>query len=189
MTALSGSGADTLSFSSPPPAFALPSRLGQSWNMVKSSSTYTEHLSDKDGDWGSAECSGRGWAPDLWRWLLFFFFFFSPQKIWGYCCAVLVENEPSTLECLLVTLISWRLGKEASGWSAVPGKNAKPSVFFFFMTLMTDTYINAIDAFPYNGPGTSNGAMLAGRDRVYAWFACRMSASRRKKGRKTLTFH
>ena len=46
----------------------------------------------------------------------------------------------------------------------------------------------AIDAFPYNGPGTSNGARPAGRDRVLHAFACRMSASRRKKGRKTLTF-
>ena len=40
----------------------------------------------------------------------------------------------------------------------------------------------------YNGPGTSNGARPAGRDRVLQAFACRMSASRRKKGRKTLTF-
>ena len=46
----------------------------------------------------------------------------------------------------------------------------------------------SIDAFPYNGPGTSNGARPAGRDRVLHAFACRMSASRRKKGRKTLTF-
>ena len=46
----------------------------------------------------------------------------------------------------------------------------------------------SIDAFPYNGPGTSNGARQAGRDRVLHAFACRMSASRRKKGRKTLTF-
>ena len=45
-----------------------------------------------------------------------------------------------------------------------------------------------IDAFPYNGPGTSNGARPAGRDRVLDAFACRMSASRRKKRRKTLTF-
>ena len=45
-----------------------------------------------------------------------------------------------------------------------------------------------IDAFPFNGPGTSNGARPAGRDRVLQKFACRMSASRRKKGRKTLTF-
>ena len=46
----------------------------------------------------------------------------------------------------------------------------------------------AIDAFPYNGPGTSNGARPAGRDCVLHAFACRMSASRSKKGRKTLTF-
>ena len=42
--------------------------------------------------------------------------------------------------------------------------------------------------FPYNGPGTSNGARPASRDRVVLAFTCRMSASRRKKGRKTLTF-
>ena len=47
---------------------------------------------------------------------------------------------------------------------------------------------DVIDAFPYNGPGTSNGARPAGRDRVLHAFACRMSASRRKKGRKTLKF-
>ena len=47
---------------------------------------------------------------------------------------------------------------------------------------------SSIDAFPYNGPGTSNGARPAGRDRVLHAFACRMSASRRKKGRKALTF-
>ena len=47
---------------------------------------------------------------------------------------------------------------------------------------------NRIDAFPYNGPGTSNGARPAGRDRVLHAFACRMSASQRKKGRRTLTF-
>ena len=45
-----------------------------------------------------------------------------------------------------------------------------------------------IDAFPYNGPGTSNGARPGDRDRVLHAFACRMSASRRKKGRKALTF-
>ena len=44
----------------------------------------------------------------------------------------------------------------------------------------------AIDAYPYNGPGTSNGARTAGRDRVLHAFACQMSTSRRKKGRKTL---
>ena len=46
----------------------------------------------------------------------------------------------------------------------------------------------SIDAFPYNGPGTSNGARPAGRDRVLHAFACRMTTSWRKQGRKTLTF-
>ena len=42
----------------------------------------------------------------------------------------------------------------------------------------------SIDAFPYNGPGTSNGARPAGRDRIVHAFACRMSASRGKKGKE-----
>ena len=43
-----------------------------------------------------------------------------------------------------------------------------------------------IDAFPYTGPGTSNRTRPAGRDRVLHAFACacRMSASRRKKGKE-----
>ena len=48
----------------------------------------------------------------------------------------------------------------------------------------SDFKVISIDAFPYNGPGTSNGARPAGRDRVLHAFACRMSASRRKKGRE-----
>ena len=39
-----------------------------------------------------------------------------------------------------------------------------------------------------SSPGTSNRARAAGHDRVLHAFACRMSASRRKKGRKTPTF-
>ena len=60
----------------------------------------------------------------------------------------------------------------------------KAQVHLFSGTILPQS----IDAFPYNGPGTSNGARPAGRDRVLHAFACRMSASRRKKGKKTLTF-
>ena len=43
----------------------------------------------------------------------------------------------------------------------------------------------AIDAFPYIGPGTSNGARPAGHDRFLHAFACQMSASRTKsEGRR-----
>ena len=38
--------------------------------------------------------------------------------------------------------------------------------------------------FPYNGPGTSNGARPAGRDRIVYAFACQMRASREKKGKE-----
>ena len=54
-------------------------------------------------------------------------------------------------------------------------------VFFFFSLILPD-------AFPYNGPGMSNGARPAGRDRFLHAFACRMSASQRNEWRKTLTF-
>ena len=70
-------------------------------------------------------------------------------------------------------------------------KNSYPGICELLYTIdfrTAGTVSHAIDAFPYNGPGTSNGARPAGLDRVLHAFACRMSASRRKKGRKTLTF-
>ena len=99
MTALSYSGADTLSFSSPWPSLALPGRLGQSLSEDhRLDVDRTEHPSDRDARWALAECLAGDQlsAADF----LCFFFVFKVSGIFlGYKHAVLGENKPQMLGC------------------------------------------------------------------------------------------
>ena len=138
-----------------------PKIVGEALSRLQNNGTWVDYIRSLIARYKLQTC----WEDDRWN-----------EKVWKKVVVEQVEREGKR---------AWR--EEVEGRQDL-GNYKDRQLVLERADYIANSSGDKIDAFPYNGPGTSNGAWPAGRDHVLHAFACRMSASRRKKGRKTLTF-